>query len=351
MQSRCATSIRRPLPMKRRLIFIFVYIVFVCGLVTLAATAYWQIRSSPATSGRTDEESIWLYYYGELKQSGDYDAESSLDDESFDVLLLGASVLEQVANELETRLHERLGGNVRVFNLARSAHTSRDSFLKYKQLTSQQFDVVVMYHGINDTRMNCCPQSEFKDDYTHCYWYRGMKRRVAAGRLSLAGLIQDDMQSLIPLGEPEPESLDLGRTIKTGPAFRANLEGVVHGAKDSAQPVLMMTFAYHVPGNYSRTQFEAGRLDYGPGKHQLPIELWGRPDNVARTIDVHNGIVDELASKNDHVVLVDQHSLMPKDGEHFSDPCHLTEAGVTRFVENMLPAIVDRWESAMQSRQ
>jgi hypothetical protein len=61
--------------------------------------------------------------------------------------------------------------NVRVFNLAKPAHTSRDSLLKYAALGEARFDLVIFYHGINEARTNNAPPEIFREDYAHYSWY------------------------------------------------------------------------------------------------------------------------------------------------------------------------------------
>jgi hypothetical protein len=100
-----------------------------------------------------------------------------------------------------------------------------------------------------------------------------------------------------------------------------------------------MTFAWHIPPDYTREKFESRRLDYGSGLHELPAEVWGRPRHVAATIEAHNTAIRELAGRYDNVIFIDQQRLLPADGEHFSDPCHLTEAGCRAFVENVLSVL------------
>ena len=62
---------------------------------------------------------------------------------------------------MEMELREQLAylgqRNVRIFNLAMPAHTSRDSWLKYAALRDARFDLVIFYHGINEARVNNAP--------------------------------------------------------------------------------------------------------------------------------------------------------------------------------------------------
>ena len=63
-------------------------------------------------------EAVWRLHYQELYSSGAMNARLGPDDGSYDVLLLGGSVLEQTAPALEQALRKELDGRVRLFNLA-----------------------------------------------------------------------------------------------------------------------------------------------------------------------------------------------------------------------------------------
>jgi hypothetical protein len=96
-----------------------------------------------------------------------------------------------------------------------------------------------------------------------------------------------------------------------------------------------MTFAYHVPADYSLEAFRAGTLDYAEGA-SLPVEIWGRPENTIAALEQHNDAVRELASQHPEVVFIDQERLMPRSGKHFLDCCHFTPEGCTVFTEHLL---------------
>ena len=55
--------------------------------------------------------------------------------------------------------------------MSQGAHTTLDSYLKHKALHNKTFDVVVIYHGINEVRANNSPPEIFKPDYSHYAWY------------------------------------------------------------------------------------------------------------------------------------------------------------------------------------
>ena len=327
-------------PNKRRLFF-SLYILFVLLLLGIGYEVVLYFGYGVKPGEPFTEDHIWRNYYPELWKSGVLDAEISRDDESFDVLLLGASVMEQLEGEFARKLKESLDRPVRVFSLAKSAHTSRDSYFKMKRLREKPFDLIVVYHGINDVRMNCCPKKLFKEDYTHCEWYSGLQRRLDAKSFMLPLSAMSISGDKIPLQAPTEEYLDFGNEIKTEKSFRQNMEAIVAFSEESNSPILLSPFVYHIPQNYTREKYKAGELDYSnrKGSYKMEAENWGHPQNVARTIDAHNKVIEQISRKNVHVLLIDLRETFPRNKSTFSDPCHLTKDGAEEFVEQMISAL------------
>lgn len=328
---------RRPISLKRRLLFFSLYAIYVIGLIWIGSKLVWLARFGVATP---EERQIWVHYYPDLERTGALDARLGPHDGYLDVLLLGASTLEQARPAIEERLHATFGERVRIYDLAKSAHTSRDSYLKYKQLENNSFDLIVIYDGINDARMNCCTALQFRDDYSHCTWYRAMYKRIEAGRLTLPDLVLDQSKRFINLGEPDLDLRDEGLQIKTADSFRQNLEYIVSDAAKKRTPVVLMTFAYHIPPDYTKERFRRGELDYAAPRG-MDVETWGHSKAVVDAIDAHNAVIQDLAHRPeyDNVVFVDQLALLPRTGECFTDPCHLTAEGHRKFAENLDQAL------------
>lgn len=341
---------------RRRLLFRAVYVAYVVGcalvLVWLGGRLYaWWVLDVPITASPQPQHVLKHYYRG-LRRTAILETPVTREDGQFDVLLLGASVLEDAGEHFERRLSERLARPLRVFNVAESAHTTRDTMIKWKYLADKAFDVVVVYHGINDARMNCCPPGEFRTDYSHCQWYRGLEARLAAGRVNLPQLAADRVLNLIDLGEPRSEELlDYGREIKTAGSFRAHLEPIARASQSPDVLVVLMSFASYFPENYTKQAFLAGELDYTDGTYRLPAEIWGRPEAVRATIAVHNGVIRSLAEAYPQVLCVDQAARIPAEGRYFADPCHFSAAGRELFVDNLVSAIVERLERSGEHRE
>lgn len=328
----------------RRVRFAVVYSLYliVLGWIGLKLFAWFKYDVPLTRSENRDD--VWRLYYAELWRSGAIEADGTRDDGRLDVLLLGASVLEQVKDDLSDALKERYGDSVRVYNLAISAHTSRDSMQKYKRLLDRHFDLVIIYHGINDSRMNCVAADLYRDDYSHCGWYATFEQKLKAGLVSVKTVFSKRNEDRIGNGPPDEANLEYSKNVKTGPAFERNLETVLKYAAAKKTPVILMTFATHLPEGYSRKAFEAGELDYGKGRHQLAVEVWGTPRGVSAAVKTHNAAIRRLHQKYPANPFVDMNARIPKNGETFSDICHLTSAGCKRFVAELMPVIAERFK-------
>lgn len=266
------------------------------------------------------------------------------------VLLLSGSALHpewgNVEQELRERLTVRLSRPIIVYNMAAIGHTSRDSYIKYRALAGRHFDLVIFYHGINDARANNVPPEKFRADYSHYAWYdvvnaldscREHPWTVLPCTLRYLTVRASDRLGLVryvSMDAPRPEWLGYGAEVKSAVSFETNLRGIVETAHARREPLLLMTFATYVPGDYSLAAFKQRKLDYTLSLS--PIEMWGAPEAVIQAIARHNDIVRRIAASDATIRFVDQATAMPKGGRYFNDVCHLTSAGSTVFVENLL---------------
>jgi hypothetical protein len=351
-QRRLARFIHLPASPARRALFLGLYLLFCLGLLALAQSLYWRIRAGVPLGQKPD---VWDHFYPELRSGGLREARLEPGDGSFDLLLLGGSVLERYWGSIEQRLAERLEGQLpgrfRLFNLARSAFTSRDSLLLYRQLEGKHFDLVVVYDGINDARMNCCPPQAFRDDYTHCNWYKSIEARARAGTVTLPQIVADQVAMVseaIDWGAPDGALREYAAEPQSDRALRANHAELLALARRRGDTLLLLTFACHLPQDYSRERFEAGQLDYAylPDGRSCGAELWGKPEYVRRAVDLQNAQIRLLAEQNPRALFFDQDRALPKGATWFVDPCHLTDEGCRRFAENVWPLIraqIEAW--------
>ena len=255
---------------------------------------------------------------------------------------------------IEDDLYEQLAAkghnNVRIFNLAFPAHTSRDSLLKYSALGDSRFDLVVFYHGMNDVRVNNAPPDIFREDYSHYSWYKVINtfasyhgRAYFALPYTLHYLvvgIQGTLGSeqVVPTHIPRGDWVRYGKEPRSTVSFERNLSALLDVAAQRGDRVLLMTFASHVAKDHSREATSQKRR--ANGLRPDPIEIWGVCEHVAHTVAKHNEIVRRLAAKREDVLFVDQAKLMDGDADCFFDPCHLTDGGCSKFVENMLAVLL-----------
>lgn len=320
-----------------------------CGVLALAcleaiSRTEWSFRSeTPFFSPNV------YFYYPEL---GPVQEADTRHDKGLDVLLLGGSVLHEDWGTIPQALGEKLTltvrREVRVHNLAKPGHTSLDSLYKYRRLEGKSFDLVLFYHGINELRLNNCPGRVFRPDYGHASWYRVINRFEGQGRRPDLALLYAltyrfvrlhekviAPEAYVPRERPDPKAMRFGGEIKTAPSFRINLERILTLAKKRGEPVVLMTFCYHLPQDYSLERFRAGNLDYC--LHRCPVEIWGMPKHIQKGLDAHNQVIREARDRfGEAVVFVDQALHMPRDKEHFNDICHLTQKGCAAFAEHIL---------------
>ncbi|RMG37071.1 MAG: hypothetical protein D6725_09570 [Planctomycetota bacterium] len=323
------------------------YAGYLCALAAMAMVAFERWLIAPPAGSRVAADVVWQHYYPELWSSGLLSEPPAPSDGRFDVLLLGGSVLEQLEPFLRDEFAQATGARARIFGLARAAHTSRDSYNKVRRLAGTPVDLVIVYHGINDVRMNCCPPGTFREDYAHCAWYDSFERRLRRGKLTLTEALQDRVES-IALGAPERELLDEGRVLKTPAAFRKNVEAIIRRLREGprAPEILLATFALALPEGYTRDAFEQRRLGYGDGSYKrCPAELWGHPDAVRAGVAAHNRVIRTLALERT-TLFCDLAATLDARTELFVDPCHLTEEGCRiaagRLARAARPAI-QRW--------
>ncbi len=173
-----------------------------------------------------------------------------------------ASLLQKKLSASETR-------PVKVWNCAARALTSRDCLLKYERLADKHFDLVVFNEAINETRMNNCPREMFRDDLTHCSWYKRLdsfERHREINWLVSPFTIQDtiigaldapSLQWYLPRENPPGGAWsDAGRDIKTDVSFRNSLTQLIELADKRGEPLLLLGYATHIPSDYTREKFE-----------------------------------------------------------------------------------------------
>jgi hypothetical protein len=261
-------------------------------------------------------------------------------------LLLGGSVLDpkfgDIAERLRVGLEPKVGRKVRVVNLANPARVTLDSLIKYQHLSDKRFDLVLVYHGINDVMLNQTPPGQYRDDYTH-------HRRFA--QLDFLAHRQGPHSPLLPFTAyfaatslrykfdwtPRATTIGYGKDIRTPPAFEANMEAIATLSRERGDRLLLVTYASHIPSNYTEAAFKAKQLDYTG--HHYPLSIWGERENVVNALALHNDATRRVAARHPEAQLIEMVQFMPDEGAYFNDPCHLTEKGCERFADVVLSQV------------
>ena len=333
-----------PTHRRRRWLFLLCYLLFCYLLAWTGIHAFWYLAAAVPFHQRP---TLGDQFFPAIRLQGLRDHTPRHTDDSFDLLLLGGSVIHRewgtVEAELRARLEQARPGKFRIYNLSQPGFTSRDSLLNYRQLDQCEFDLVLVYDGINDVRLNCCPPELFRDDYTHNARYGGLARRLEAGQISLPAAALSNLQTAwegMPLGSADPRLANLATDPGSPRALRANLSELSDLARARGDRLLLMSYAWHIPADYTADRFAEGQLDYHtPAPRACGVEMWGRPELVALAMRRQNAAVAELAAGLPDVLWVDQDAQLPHDREHFIDPCHLTPQGCERFVQNLWPVV------------
>lgn len=317
-------------PITKALKIIAVNIVVFLVLLELASRIYLSLRRD---SSFADPSSTSLFYYPEMKPTKACPPSSS----KWDILLLGASVLNPAWGSVEKELKNLLSNSskdVRIHNMAIPAHTTRDSLIKYRLLEGHVFDKVFVYHGINELRMNNYSEDRFQQDYSHVHWYRTVNPLVRHRELSFLAtpfMVEHAWFKLTRKDDDEEyEDRKYGGLIKTEQAFHSNLKAIANLAEKREDALVLATYAYHVPPDYSKDAFYAKNLDYNA--HRLPVEAWGHPKNIRLGLEIHNKIIRRLASE-EKITCVEIADHIHGEAANFDDICHLTSKGSRRFAQ------------------
>ena len=341
----------------RVVVYVLLFILVPSELTT---RTYFAVRGQ-SSFWWPDLQSV---FYPELRQSKVLDAPQSRDDGYFDVLLLGGSVIApdfgKIGQYLGQRLERDIGRPVQIYNLARVAHSSRDSLNKYLRLVQKRFDLVLFYHGINESRMNNSPPDMFRDDYTHASWYAriaALEQHPEAPAITLPYALhffwiklgeKTGLTAYLPKHTPPDSWLDFGAEIRSERAFRANVSRLIEEANKRGDRLALITFAIYLPKNYNfdkaHDQQPEGVNDYVRDGTSL-VEMWGRARHVVAAVTKHNDALRHLASlarTNSNVIFMDLDATLPRRGNFFEDITHFSIAGQQLFVDSVAPTIAAR---------
>jgi lysophospholipase L1-like esterase len=337
---------------KKNTVFSLLVGTFVLAALELSSRGYWALVRE---RGLFDRDLLLHAFYPELAPLAE-GAPARHDDERFDVLVLDASTLDRAWGSFSRRFDEALrarGRPFRVYSLAVPGHTSRDSLLKYRLTDRHRFDLVLVYHGINDLRADDVPPERFRADYSHMDWYREVEPVVTHRALARAFTLpftarrawlvfsrQLGLRESIGLERIHVEWAQHGAAHRSVASLRANLAAILAIARERGDAVALTSFAWYVPPDYSREAFDARELDYAYHGQSVPLEVWGLAENVASGLAAQNEAIAALAAEHPDVRFVDVAAAIPREGRYFNDVCHLSREGMERLVAAVMQAAV-----------
>jgi len=319
------------------------------GLIGLEPVArlYWAVVHRVPFFGTSQ---IWKTFYPEWDLSGIESAPTGREDGFFDVLILGASTVapKGITQDLQEELTKSVVRPVRVWNLACPGRLSIDNVRLYERAFDRRFDLVVYYQGINDVFMNNTPPGSFRDDYSHSYHVRRydafqQQDGIACFALSftLKYLVCMKLDLWKISNRPRGEYATFAADLRTPPVFQANLERLASMAAERGDRLMIMTFAYYIPRDYSEEAFAAKQLDYD--LHLVNIGTWGLPGPLRRGIDAHNERIVRVHDQQPDLLYVDQRALIPDGKQYWHDCCHFTDAGCRLWAQNVAKVVGARW--------
>ena len=351
------------LPRWERLLFTGVTLALCLLMVEAFSRVYWATRDQRVSF--FDREPVLHVYYPQLKKGG-FKRPIRRDADKFDVLVLGASVFMDnwtgVCPALKEAAEKHPDWKLRAHNVSRAGHSTLDSFHKYRLLGRHEFDLVMVYHAINELRFNNCEKRYFRDDYSHVDYYAEVNFAMKWHPMSRFLTFPDSIRTLclslgsrigirhsIPQIAQSEDQQAYGKDLKTPKAFEANLRALLGLARERGDPVLLMTYAYYVPEGYTGDACVAGELDYSHDRKCTPIEVWGRPKNIVAGLEEHNAVIRRLAEEMKPAYFIDMERTIPKEGRYFDDICHFSDEGSRLFVKTILDEAGPKGEAELHS--
>jgi len=227
------------------------------------------------------------------------------------------------------------------FNAAAPALTIVDSWYLYDTFSGlETLEYVFFLNGINDARSNNIPKEQYNQDYRHIqfydeaaiifghpelsFWSTPTLIHLAINRMK--GKTYLPMENLQKLNsEDKGHFLKNGKEVKTIETFSNKMKAIVDCAEKRNHRLIVGTFPYYHPENYTLESFIARELDYK--ESIFMTEMYGNPKDVVTAIEAHNDVLRNMAATSTGWVLLDIDSIIPKKGEYFNDICHLASDG------------------------
>lgn len=271
------------------------------------------------------------------------------------VLVLGSSTMfnRHMAEKLKFSLQKKLPHkNIELLDAGIRSHTTRADVVKLQFFAQYQWDYVLFYNGINDLWANHVLPQDFHADYRQLDpWNRRnllLDHSLLARQLYNTGytylrvlnkklgfVLLPDYQFVFP-----KKSYFNAANFASLPSFTRNVEHIVALSQQMGAKPVLITFAYHLPANYSRQAFLDQQLDYQNPDHydSRDVYNWGSPAYVREGLMRENIALRNMAVQH-KISLIDIDAAMSGRGEWFGDVCHFNNEGVNVFAEHVADAI------------
>ena len=271
------------------------------------------------------------------------------------VLVLGSSTLfnRHMAEHLKTALQARTSQRVELVDAGIRSHTSRADLYKLQLLATYAWDYVLIYDGINDLWANHVLPEDYRSDYAQLDpWYQ---RNWLLDHSLLARYAQISLYWHINTfnkqwGEPlfrayqfvfPKKAFVNAAQFSSVQSFANNLDAMVQRIREAGGKPVLMTFAFHLPANYTRQAFLDKQLDYSnPDNYDArDVFNWGPPDYVREGLTRENAAIRAYAQQQ-QLALIDMDALMSGHGQWFGDICHFNDDGVAIFADHVARTIL-----------
>ena len=261
------------------------------------------------------------------------------------ILVLGSSTMfnRHMGERLKAALQQKTDKKIELLDAGIRSHTSQADVVKLKMLAPYQWDIVLFYNGINDLWANHVLPEDFYSDYRQLNpWNR---RNIFLDNSLLARYSYNfwyySIGSFVQYQFVFPKKPYINAAnFSSLQSFTANIEQIIAISNSIDAKPILMTFAFHLPENYSRQAFLNKQMDYSnPDNYDSrDVFNWGPPEYVREGLTQENAIIKKIAAKN-NIVLIDVDAEMSAQGLWFSDVCHFNDTGVDFFTASVATAL------------
>lgn len=247
------------------------------------------------------------------------------------ILILGASVVfnRRFADKLKERLQRISPYPIEVVGAALRMHTSYSDLYKYEFLSRYKFDYVLIYNGTNDLWANHVAPYDFRNDYSQISaWYK--RNWLLTHSVLYRSLYNKYIYR-------KPATVKEGSGLRSIEIYKANIERLIDLIYGDGGKVVLMSLAMNIPDNYSLDAFKSDSLGYNnPEQYdKCCLEVWGSKEYVKHGVEELNKAIRQIAKKR-NTYLIPQDELMSADISLFGDPCHFSEKGTRKFINNIV---------------